>query len=166
MSSGAPPKHLFIYGTLCDPDLFRIVAGAPLRAFVPRRAIVIGARALFADGAAMPLLAQGSGAAPGLVLSGIDNRAWRRVCFYEDPDYAPKRVVARIPARSELMAAFAFVPTPAMRPTRKAWSPGAWTLRSKRRAAALARGYMAHFDAPLGVDLDAVWERLKNEFPA
>lgn len=71
---------VFLYGTLCDPELYHIVAGAPLDA---RRAKLHGAALHLAADGSFPVLTAKPGASIPGVLINPDAEIRRRLDFYE-----------------------------------------------------------------------------------
>ena len=74
---------LFFYGTLCDPDILRIVLGespAPQR-LVPAR--LPGYRSFWAKGWDFPFIEPGDGAAEGVVLLDVTDVERARMDYYE-----------------------------------------------------------------------------------
>ncbi len=88
MSFRAQPRRLFVYGTLCDPDLFEVVVGAPMKRFRPLRAHAMNVCAVICASEPMPLLNRGQGYTKGLLLGGLSTPMWHRIHFYEDDVYA------------------------------------------------------------------------------
>lgn len=72
--------RIFLYGTLCDPDLFQIVSGAPLEA---REATLHDVAIYWVDGDNFPVLTEKSGAATSGLLVGADPTVRARLDFYE-----------------------------------------------------------------------------------
>ena len=72
--------RLFLYGTLCDPELFRIVAGEP---FDPRPALLSDHASVWAADESFPLIIREPGAtAQGMVVE-VGETAKARLDFYE-----------------------------------------------------------------------------------
>ena len=165
MSLRAPPKKLFVYGTLCDAELFAAVAGRPITRFRPVAARAAQTRAVLAADEPMPLITRGNGVTKGLLLTEISGEAWRRIRFYEDDVYqlAPIRLQLRSGKR---MGAFAFWPKRAARTWFRMWNFREWQRTEKMRALVAARQFMDYLDAPPGTDLDQVWRNIKSNLAA
>ena len=73
-------NNLFLYGTLCDPELFAIVAGTAL---VGQRAILRNARVRWVDGENFPILVTQGGSNAEGVLVEVDPKTRQRLDFYE-----------------------------------------------------------------------------------
>jgi hypothetical protein len=160
---GPPPYRLFVYGTLQDAELFAVVAGRPMSGFRPEPARLCRARVIApATATEGPLLAHGSGTAPGLLLSGLDPATLARLDFYEAPEYRllPARVRRRKDGRA--VRAAVFQPAAPERMAPWSWSLLAWKHQHKRSAVAAARRFMAYFGAPSETDLDAVWRQIQE----
>ena len=72
--------RVFLYGTLCDPELFEIVSGAP---FAARPARLDGAAVHWVAGESFPVLtAAPDGSAEGVVVE-VKAEARARLDFYE-----------------------------------------------------------------------------------
>lgn len=161
MSLRPPPKKLFVYGTLCDAELFAVVAGRPIARFHPAPARAPLTRATLAADEPMPLLTRGSGVTNGFLLTGLSGEAWRRIRFYEDDVYqlSPIRLQLRSGKR---ISAFAFWPKRAARTRFRVWNFREWQRTEKKCALAGARQFMEYLDAPPGTDLDQAWRNIKS----
>ena len=158
----APPKHLFVYGTLRDADLFAAVAGKPLECYHPRRARALNARVVHAAGEPMPLLRRGGPGITGLLLSGIDRQSWRRILFYESTDYRLATIGLRLLAGKRAFAVV-FWPMQSIRSGFRSWNLREWQRASKQRALVAAREFMNYLDAPPGTDLDRAWREINAD---
>lgn len=165
MSFLAPPRNLFIYGTLCDRDLFATVAGVPMARFWPSPASAPNIRAVFAADEPMPVIARGGGLTRGLVLRSLTAQAWRRICFYEDDVYrlAPIRVRSRSGNRIQ---AHAFWPRRGTPIAQWPWNFREWQRVHRPRALVAAQKFMEYFDAPAGTDLAQAWRDIKASLTA
>jgi hypothetical protein len=161
MIARIPPQRLFVYGTLCDYDLFAIVAGKRLSRFYPVPARAPNTRAVLATDEPMPLLRRGGAATKGLLLRRMDAEAWRRILFYEDDVYgvSPVRLLIR---RNTKIVAHAFWPKPATRYRIRSWNFREWQRVSKPRALVAARQFMEYLDAPPGTDLAQAWRNIQE----
>lgn len=72
--------RLFLYGTLCDPELFQIVAGHPLGATVGR---LRDHKTVWADGESFPLIVAAAGEVAEGLLVEVSDDAKARLDFYE-----------------------------------------------------------------------------------
>ena len=158
--SRAVPGRLFVYGTLLDRDLFGVVAGIAQHKCRPALAILRGAHPARARAAGAPVLAAG-GRTRGVLLKGFTQRAWRRLCFYEDKEYAPRLVPVRLGGGNVVTAAV-FYGTNRPGPRTVAWSVTRWRRHEKRTALARARLFMDYLQAPRGTDLDAAWRDIQR----
>lgn len=73
-------QRLFLYGTLCDPELYRIVSGT---AFAPVEATLAGAEVRWAAGEAFPILVDAPDRMASGVVVSVDQAAKARLDFYE-----------------------------------------------------------------------------------
>jgi len=165
MIARIPPQRLFVYGTLCDRDLFAAVTGRPLTEFRPIPARAPNTRTSLAADEAVPLLRRGGATTRGLLLRRIDSEAWRRIRFYEDDTYRlrPVRLLIR---RDINMIAHAFWPKPATKCLFQSWSFRKWQRVSKPRALVAARQFMEYLDAPPGTDLTQAWRDIQEQASA
>lgn len=160
MIARIPSRRLFVYGTLCDPDLFAAVAGRRLSKFHPLPARAPRTRAVLAATEPMPLLRRGGSLTKGLLLRRLDAEAWRRILFYEDDIYrlAPIKLVVR---RDTEITAHAFWPKLGTPCRFHSWNLRDWQRVSKPRALVAAQQFMEYLDAPPGTDLTQVWRKIQ-----
>jgi len=127
---------LFVYGTLRDPDLFRLVTGRPLSTFSPRPFALAGWRVAKLKSAPFPVLARVLEArAPGLVIGPLAPVSIERLKRYEGPEYvlAPLRYLGI----GERLAIF--LPCVPLEMTGDDWELEAWTAEHKPAALAAIR---------------------------
>ena len=132
--------RLFLYGTLCDPDLFGIVAGEPLEA---RIAILEGARAVLAEGEAFPVLIDSEGSAGGVVVE-VGDAAKARLDFYEFGFLCEAREVRLSEGR---VSAQVYVPEAGQWAEGGEWSLAEWQGSRGPLARETARAFMGLFGA-------------------
>ncbi|MFZ1990188.1 MAG: gamma-glutamylcyclotransferase family protein [Alphaproteobacteria bacterium] len=161
MIARIPPQRLFVYGTLCDRDLFAAVAGKSLTCFYPMPARAPNTRTVLAADEAMPLLRRGGTVTKGLLLKRLDSEAWRRIRFYEDDVYRLSPVRLLIWRDTEVIA-HAFWPKPATRYRFQSWNFRDWRRVRKPHALVAARQFMEYLDAPPGTDLAQVWRDIQE----
>ncbi|MFC3676687.1 gamma-glutamylcyclotransferase family protein [Ferrovibrio xuzhouensis] len=132
----------FFYGTLCDPDVLRLVLGyrPSRRQFTP--AILTGFRRKIAKGRRYPVLVPApAGCIRGLVFQPGRPRDHERLAAYEGPDYAARRLPVRRLPDHEQAAGRACVFVAARSPRGGSclpadfadWHPQQWQRRDKRR---------------------------------
>ena len=86
-----PP--LFVYGTLRDPDVRRLVLGRPVEPADALPATAPGLAAVFYPGRTYPaLVAVPDGAAPGTLLTGLSPADLAVLDAFEGPEYARRPV--------------------------------------------------------------------------
>ncbi|MEQ8964310.1 MAG: gamma-glutamylcyclotransferase family protein [Azospirillaceae bacterium] len=145
--------HLFVYGTLMDPDIREIVFGTPdwrvdgvparLAGF--RRDTILGGRAPV-------LVPHKHRAVDGQVLQGLDEVALARVVHFEGVARYRLAEVRVAPAdRGEALHAAAFLPTEDVRAARRDWDLATWRRRHKAEFLRRARRHMAGYPARLAV---------------
>lgn len=116
---------VFLYGTLCDPDLFGIVAGTPLAG---RKAVLHGHRVVWARGESFPLiLTDAEGTAQGLLVE-VDDATRARLDFYELGFHYSLRET-QISCEGKELAALVYFPDPGIWETGEAWSLPDWQAR-------------------------------------
>jgi len=126
---GTRMRHLlFVYGTLRDPDLFRLVVGRPLAVFRPRPFRLAGWRAAKPARAPFPVLTQAPQShAAGLILAPMDAGSLARLIRYEGPGYA-LRPLKRLSSHDLLHA---FLPLGAPEAHADDWRLEEWTALHK-----------------------------------
>jgi hypothetical protein len=160
MIAHIPPQLLFVYGTLCDLDLFKAVTGKPLASFHPVPARAPNTRTVLAADEPMPLLRRGSGITRGLLLKRIDAETWRRIRFYEDDAY--NLSIIRVLVRSDAnVSARAFWPKRDTSFRFRPWNFREWQHVSKPSALVAARQFMEYLNAPPGTDLARAWRDIQ-----
>lgn len=116
---------VFLYGTLCDPDLFRIVSGVEHNAV---RGRLHGYRSVWAAGQNFTLiLPDADSHANGLVVQ-VDREALDRMDFYE-LDFGYDLLPLSIETEDGPVGAMAYVPIPAMWQAGAPWSLADWQKR-------------------------------------
>jgi nudix-type nucleoside diphosphatase (YffH/AdpP family) len=136
---------LFLYGTLCDPELFRIVGGADLSG---TPALLEGHASVWAEGESFPLIVERSGArAEGLLIEiGAETKA--RLDFYELGFHYTLREVG-IDTASGPVRALVYFPDPGIWTEGQAWSLPRWQATwgpLSREAAGEYMCLMGHLD--------------------
>ncbi len=116
MTAKAP---VFLYGTLCDPDLFGIVSGV---AFQPKPAKLAGHAVAWVKGENFPILTESAKASATGALVHVDTEARARLDFYE-LGFGYNLVTRRVDTDDGQKDALVYLPPP------DTWSPGlAWSL--------------------------------------
>lgn len=84
-----PAMQLFVYGTLMDPDVLRVVLGRPLPEAQREEAEIFGFRRVHVPGRNYPMLQphHGSGRVAGLLVHRLDAEAVHRLVVYEGSEY-------------------------------------------------------------------------------
>lgn len=132
--------RFFLYGTLCDPELFRIVSGVPLAG---RAATLADAAARWVAGENFPILIEDAGVAHGVTVE-VDDAARARMDFYElgfGYDVEEREVTTE--AGREM--ATVYVPDPDRWPVGAAWSLADWQAEHGAMSRAAAEEYMRLF---------------------
>jgi nudix-type nucleoside diphosphatase (YffH/AdpP family) len=133
---------VFLYGTLCDPDLYRIVAG---EAFEFTEAQLSGYTVNWVAGENFPILrdAPDRTATGCLVLAGTEARA--RMDYYELGFGYILREVS-VDTRNGPKTALVYLPEPGRWPPGQDWSLPDWQTQHGPLSRAAAADYMALFD--------------------
>lgn len=119
---------LFFYGTLRDRDVRRLVLGYEIATADIGAGAVDGYRCAPVDGGRFPgLTVSRSDTAPGLAVRNVPMAAAVRTSFFEGETaaYAVRRVPVRL-AEGEMLEAWAYVPTAALRLEQGHWSLDRW----------------------------------------
>ena len=126
-------RLVFVYGTLCDPELRAAVLGRVLAPPQVAAAVVPGHCAVLWPGRTYPgLVRRPGGIAEGLLLLGLSAADVERLDVYEGPEY--RRVLLPAIVDGELHEAEAFVPVPPFAGDGAAWSLHHWQANHKRAA--------------------------------
>lgn len=127
--------RFFFYGTLIDPDVRRVVIGARAATTIVLRDAVLPnweRRAL--RGVSYPvILPRAGGSVTGLLATGIDAQARRRLIAYEGDGYDLVRVGVVL-ASMRTKPALVFAPSAGgpLKPDTSHWTYSRWLRESKR----------------------------------
>ena len=126
-------RLVFVYGTLCDPDLRAAVLGRALAPGQVAAAVVPGYQAVLWPGRVYPALVRVPGStAEGLLLLALSAADLERLDDHEGPEYRRAPVPAIVDG--ELHEAEAFVPLPPLAGDGAPWSLEHWQANHKRAA--------------------------------
>jgi hypothetical protein len=131
--SSQPPMQYFFYGTLCDPDVRRLILGYRPGPRQIRPARLYGFRRKRAAGRSYPVLIR----APGSILDGLLFRPGRpedagRLARYEGPEYCSRALPVQPHGAIDTCRALVFLPAgPALPPAKADWQLMAWQRRDK-----------------------------------
>lgn len=167
LPSSSSSLPLFVFGTLLDADIRRIVLGPrarPLRFGV----CVTGFRCHRVEGETYPLLVQQDAASEavnavhGALVHGLCPHALARLRFYEGPGYALRTMTVEVGRRRRRCRARVFLGTDRLRDSGQPWTLDHWQRTEKPLALMLARDLMALYGR-IGADgpPDPVWEDIK-----
>lgn len=135
--------QLFVYGTLMDRDVLRVVLGRATLTEHMEEAEISGFRRVHVPGRNYPMLLahHGSGRVSGMLLHGLDVEAVHRLMVFEGPEY---HLVPLMVANAEGFAVRAgvFLCDRSVPPGRRDWFPEVWTRRHKRLFLRRARELM------------------------
>lgn len=123
-------RPLFVYGTLCDPELLATVLGRGLRRNMIAAATAPGFRAVLYPGRIYPALVRAPGAkAEGLLLLDITPFERDLLDAFEGDEY--RRGIVPVMVDVELHEAEAYLPVVAIPAGAEAWSLATWQARHK-----------------------------------
>ena len=134
-----------------------------MHAFRPGRARLCGVRAMSAANTYQPMLVEGAGTACGLILRDVGGCVWRRLRFFEEPEYFAREVLVMSNGGADTLRAVTFWPSKPLKPDIALWSLARWRRKIGRRALAAAQAYMALMDRT-DIDLDAAWAEIVERF--
>ena len=143
--------RLFVYGTLCDPDVRSVVLGGWKGCIVP--AFLRGQIAVKIVGQNYPALyPQAVGCVAGLILSGIDVRTLTRVSHYESDEYQVLRREPIVIGHGPVSALVYFTRRD-VGLSRRRWKLEEWQRRHKQKSLARIDHWMRlwHAGNPLNV---------------
>ncbi len=120
----------FFYGTLCDPDVHRLILGYQPGPRQIRHASLAGFRRKTARNRSYPLLIPApAGRVQGLLFTPRQREDAERLAAYEGPEYVTRRLPVRLRGAKGCRMARVFLPAPGMLPA----GPADWQLDSWRR---------------------------------
>ena len=119
-----PPRPVFVFGTLRDPQLLETVAGGAVRA---EPAQLPGARVARADGQSFPLLADAPDQQAEGILLEVSPHQRDRLDFYEAP-YAYTRQEAQVMVGGQMRGADVYKPHQADWTPAEDWSLAQWQI--------------------------------------
>jgi hypothetical protein len=123
----------FFYGTLCDPDVHRLILGYRPGPRQIRPASLAGFRRKVARGRSYPLLIRApAGRVQGLLFTPHRRGDAERLAAYEGPEYVTRRLWVRPRGADGCQPAQVFLPASGMLPAGLAdWHPQIWRRREK-----------------------------------
>ena len=128
----------FFYGTLCDPDILRMILGYQPAPHQVVAASLAGYQRKTTRGKSYPVLQQlPGGAVDGLLFRAASPQDGKRLDAYEGPEYITLVLPVR-PATGDAVSARVYLP----RPGRLLAGPADWTLKnwqSREKAAFIKR---------------------------
>lgn len=166
-TAGGPAEDLplFLFGTLRDPGLFRVVFGRPQSALPCRPAHLPGHAAMRVEGGDFPVLVPRPGCRqPGLLVEGLAPAEIARAVFYESSGYRLAPVRLRVAAVT--VTARAFLPTGRLPASATRWRLAAWQRRHGRRVATAAALAFEHYGRVDADGFDALWPEIERETAA
>lgn len=174
--------RLFFFGSLLDPDLFRIVIGRPLASVPHASARLDGWTPRRVAEEDYPVLVEEpDAAAHGRIVAGLSWGEIDRCLFYEGDEYDLRPIaVALDPAEAARVAqAGAPAETPAPQPdrlhahaylsngsltdTEEVWRLDAWQAAHKAESLAIAEAWMALHGRLTIAEAELHWDRIRNE---
>lgn len=122
---------LFVYGTLQDPDILRLVLGRTPDTAAMMPAEAPGYRAVAYPGRVYPALVPApADRAPGLVISGLTPQDFGRLDAFEGDEYHRRRVV--VLAGGQPLVAQTYLPVEKIAGDSLPWSLAGWTALHKQ----------------------------------
>lgn len=151
--------RLFLYGTLLDPDVRRIILPHLHRTLELQPAELRGFRRVAArDGDYPVLIPHPAARVRGHLAEGVDLPGLARAAYFEGALYQPALRTVRN-AKNRSVQTWLFLPTDARRQgSRKAWDLRHWQRRRKRRLLLIAKQWMAEFGAKGFSGGDLSWQ--------
>lgn len=153
--------QMFVYGTLLDPDVRRIVLQQDIPADRVEDAAISGFRRVYVPGRNWPMLLahHGSGRVEGVLLHGLDAAAVHRLVVFEGDEY---HLVPMPVSDSEgyVVRAGAFLVDRKVPPGHRDWFLEVWRRRHKRSFLRRACVLMERYGSK------ALLERLSSGLPA
>lgn len=143
---------LFIYGTLRDPALLRVVLGKPPEQGSILKAELPGHETLSVKDDDFPMIREAAGAlAPGLLLAGLGPGDLRRLDFFEGA-YGYSRKPCQVSAGGKMVSSQAYFPHVPLVSDGK-WDFGKWLAKDRGLAAGAASEAMELMGTPAAGEL-------------
>lgn len=147
--------NLFIYGTLLDDRLRRLVAGCQLDG---SPAVLAGYRVEREQGGQLPVLCRGEGdQASGLILKDVPQAALDRLDAYEIP-FGYQRITEQISG----IPVGVYLPPATMRTDGTAWALANWQATDGPLSLLAAEEIDAHHPALTARELSAQWHMIRH----
>lgn len=135
---------VFVYGTLCDPEILSLVIGADATAGA-RQGDLSGYSAMVQKNAPYPALIEDqTGHAPGVVLSDLDEKSHQRLCYFEN-EFGYQLTPVSVEVDGNLVSAEVFLPLKMPDVTQDEWSLEKWARTDKPLFTEMAREVMSLF---------------------
>lgn len=153
-------RPLFVFGTLMDPDVLRIVLGRAVEPSLMQPATLGGHRVMRVADESYPVLVPDPAAsAEGALLSGLSGREWDRIRFFEAEEYVLRscRVVAGAGSVEAL-----FCSQGVTSGVDGVWSLSWWQRRHKPLFMRMIEPYMALFGVADLEQAEALWSELQQ----
>jgi hypothetical protein len=155
--------RLFVFGTLMDPDVMRLVVGRGMETAAPAPARLSGYAARRAFGETFPILvAQPGAVAEGLIVGPFDERELERIRFFDGEEFEMRPVSASGPD-GDIVRITACLSTGILADTGEPWSLDQWQAVEKPRALNEIESYMALFGTIAPADANACWAKIKQQ---
>ena len=145
MAEDIPTRSMFFFGTLMDADILAVVVG---RLPLPRErevAFLRGYRRVYVAGRPYPMLIpHGAGRVEGLLVSGLSDREYERLGFYEGWEYVTAPVTVRTLAGRAVETEM-FTCSDGVLSDDRDWKLDLWLRKYKAETMATATEAMARF---------------------
>jgi hypothetical protein len=155
--------RLFVFGTLMDPDVMRIVVGREMETVAPAPARLSGYAARRAFGETFPILvAQPGASVEGLTVGPFDERELERIRFFDGEEFEMRPVSVAGPD-GDMVRITACLSTGILADTGEPWRLDHWQALEKPRAMGEIEAYMALFGTIAPADANACWSKNKQQ---
>ncbi len=145
MAEDDPTRSMFFFGTLMDADVLAVVVGRLPAAKDREAAFLRGWRRVFVAGRPYPMLIPlAAGRVEGLLVSGLSDREYERLGFYEGWEYVTAPVTVRTLA-GRVVATEMFTCSDGILSDNRDWGLDLWQRKHKAAALAAAAETMARF---------------------
>lgn len=157
MMCNSTNNALFVFGSLMDSDVLRIVAGVAPEQLKIRQAIAPGFRQQEVVEECYPVLVEDSDStAFGLIIDSLTAQAMARIHFFEGDEYTLENIEIRT-TDSETVAARFFSHTGAYSVKDSTWDFQKWLVEQKHEFVERTQDYMKLFGTMNATEADNYW---------
>ena len=155
------PMPLFVFGSLLDRDVLRVVLGRDTDGLVFRDAAIHGFRRRRVQGERYPMVVpRPGGVVQGTLIDGLTTGDLDRLRFYETNDYGLRQFDVST-ADGQRLPAQVFIAERRLRQSNEGWDLDSWRRMEKPFALAVAEEAMALYGKMSADEIVALWPEIE-----